>query len=169
MTAFIDLPQTLASQIEDIIDGTPGLTCLPDRYTFTAGEPAAPSGSCNAVWVWIGEIFNMGNQTPFARQADEVGCVIRPGVTLNVRVDVCYEETQDDATDTQHAATADCFHGLLRAIWCGLADLWASGELLGFDCRHTTLSQFTVGPRLGAVVSATLQISGEYDCSGAAS
>ena len=165
MTSFMDMPQQLAAEIDTILLAATDLTCLPDIDTiWTAGEPAAPTGLCNVVYVWIAELYNIGNQAPFGRQGDDVGCVIRPGVNLKVRVDVCYEETEQGPTAAQHAVTADCLHGLMRAIWCGLADLWAAGTLLDLDCRASTIGPFLVDQRLGGIVSATLDVSAEADC-----
>jgi hypothetical protein len=164
------IPELLALEIDEIIVGATDLTCVPDIDTvWTAGEPAAPTGQCTVVWVWISELYNVGGQAPFGRQGDSVGCVIRPAVTLNIRVDVCYEETEQDPTAVMHADTADCFYRLIGAIWCGLADRWAAGDLIGFNCQESTLSQFQIGQRLGGVVSATMTVDVEYDCAGAAS
>lgn len=164
-----DLPALLAAEIDVIVTGATDLTCTLDRVTYTAGQPAAPVSGCNAVWVWIAELYNIGEQLPFGRQGDQVGCVIRPGVTLKVRLDVCYEETEQDQSDSQQATTADCFHGMMAAIWCGLSDLWAAGTLLGLDCRQSTLSSFVVDARQGGIVSATMTLDVEHDCTGATS
>lgn len=165
-----DLPALLAADIDVIVAGATDLTCLPDRDTIiTGGEPAQSGGACTSIYVWVSELYNIGGQAPFNRQGDEVGCVIRPGVTLNVRVDVCYQESDQGPTVAQHLVTADCLHGLMAAIWCGLADLWAAGTLMGLDCRHSTLGSFVVGQRQGGMVTAMMTVDVEHDCAGAAS
>ena len=162
MTSFMDMPQQLAAEIDAHILAAADLTCLPDVDTiWTAGEPAAPTGQCTVVWVWIAELYNIENGRALG---DERGCVIRPGVTLKVRVDVCYEETEQGATATQHAEAADCLHGLMRAIWCGLAAAWAAGTLLDLDCRASSVGPFLVDQRQGGIVSATLDVNAEADC-----
>ena len=168
--SLADLPALLASEIDLIIAGATDLTCTPDMDTiFSGGEPATSVGQCTTVWVWISELYNIGGQSPFSRQGDEVGCVVRPGVTLNIRVDVCYVESEQGPTATQHATTADCLHGLMAAIWCGLAELWADGTLLDLDCRQSALSSFVVLPRQGGMASATMTLDVEHDCAGATS
>ena len=166
-SSLAELPALLAAEIDVIVAGATSLTCVPADTQWTAGEPA--STGCNQIWVWVSELFNIGDSVPFARQGDEVGCVIRPGVTLNIRVDVCYTESETGPTAVQHAETADCLHALIGAVWCGLADLWAAGTLLGLDCRQSTLSSFTINQRQGGVASATMTVEVEHDCTGATS
>lgn len=169
MTAFVDLPQQLAAEIDAVLDAAAGLTCVPDSIVYTAGEPAYPSGQCTQIWVWPSVLFNIGNQIPLGRQGDETSCVIRPATTLNIRVDVCYEESPQGPQAEDHASTADCLHSLMIAIWCGLADLWVSGSLLALDCRAVAFGDFTVSERSGGIVSATLPITVETDCTDVAS
>ena len=164
------LPSLLADDIDLIVTSAADLTCTVDVVQYTAGEPAAPVGNCQTVSVWIAELDNIGDQAPFLRQGPDVSCVDRPAVSMRVRVDVCYEEIETgDITAANHATVADCLYGLMAAIWCGLADLRASGELMGLDCRQTSIGDFVVGQRTGGIISATLNIEVEHDCAGAAS
>lgn len=169
-SSLAQLPALLAADIDTILTAATDLSCTVDVVQYTAGEPAAPVGACTVVSVWVADLFNMGDQPPLTRQTQEASCVARPGVTLNIRVDVCYEENeQGDITAAAHATVADCLHDLIAAIWCGLADLWIAGGLMGLDCRQVHLGDFTIGARQGGVVSAIMDLAVEHDCTGATS
>jgi hypothetical protein len=168
--ALTDLAVLLTADLDTILTAATDMSCTPDVIQYTAGEPAAPVGSCTTVSVWIAELDNIGDQAPFLRQASEVSCVDRPGVSMRIRVDVCYEDTETgDITAAAHATVADCLYDLMAAIWCGIADMRAAGTLMGLDCRQTSLGDFIVGQRSGGIVSATLTLEVEHDCAGATS
>ena len=163
MSTLVELPQMLLDHIEVILADWEG--CTIDRYTRTGGEPAVPSGGCTAIWGWVDQIYDMGGSGPLSRRGDEEPCITRPAVILKIRVDVCYTETETDQTDAQHATTADCLHGLMVAIWCGLSEDLAAGDLLDqADCHGVTLGDFQVEQRQGGYVSASLSVSTELDC-----
>lgn len=169
-SSLAQLPALLAADIDTIVTAAADLSCTVDVIQYTAGEPAAPVGDCTVISVWIGELFNIGDQRPMSRQSDEASCVARPGVSLNIRIDKCYSETeQGDISAVSHAEIADCLHDLIAAVWCGIADLWISDNLMGLTCRQVSIGTFTVGQRQGGVVSATLNVEVEHDCAGATS
>lgn len=163
MSTLVQLPSMLVDHVELIL--TDYDTCTVDIFQYTAGEPAAPSGQCTVISSWVDSIYDMGGSIPLGRRGDEQPCVIRPAALLKLRVDVCYEESEQGPTPTEHALVADCFHGMLQAIWCGLAEEWVSGTLLDVgDCRGVVIGDFQVLPRQGGIVSATLDVATELAC-----
>ena len=157
-----NLPDLLAQHVAVAVADA---ACPPDIIQFTAGEPAAPTGQCTAVWVWIDEIYDMGGSPALSRRGDEEPCIIRPAVNLKIRVDVCYEETEQGPTALQHATAADCLHGLMEDIWCWLTEEWvALGVLEQDDCRAVTIGPFQIGTRQGGIVSAYLDVHTEWGC-----
>ena len=163
MSTLTQLASTLLDQIQVVLaDYT---TCTVDVFQYTAGEPAAPSGQCTVISVWADTIFDIGGQIPFGRQGDTLGCVARPATVLKVRVDVCYEESEEGPTVAEHATVADCFYGLIQGIWCGLAEEWVAGDLLDqTDCRSVSVGDFQMLPRQGGIVSAVLDVTSEMEC-----
>ena len=163
MSTLNDFAHMLLDQVEVILaDYT---TCAVDVFQHTAGEPAAPSGQCSAISVWADQIFDVGGQIPFGRQGDTIGCVARPAVVLKLRVDVCYSESEQGPTVAEHDVVAECFYGLIQAVWCGLVEEWVAGTLLDQpDGRRTQVGDFQVLPRQGGIVSAVLDVTSEMEC-----
>ena len=163
MSTVNDLAHTLLDQTELILaDYT---TCTVNVFQHTAGEPAAPSSQCSAISVWVDQIFDIGGQIPFSRQGDTIGCVARPAVVLNLRFDVCYEESELGPTVAEHEVVAECFNGLIQAIWCGLVEEWVAGTLLDQpEGRRAQVGNFQVLPRQGGMISAVLEVTSEIEC-----
>ena len=151
----------LAQEIEDLLTAA-GLTV--DRVTATAGEPAAPSGQCQAVWVWLSEVFDTAQV--FQRRGDERGCLHRTALRLSIRIDSCYTERDDgaDQTDSEHLTDHDTFVDLIDTIYAGLVGRWAAGTLLGLDsCQAGKVGDVSIGARQGGIVSASMYVEAEYD------
>lgn len=165
MTSIRDLPHVVAAYVDAILDSA--TICTPTDTVVTAGEPAHPTTDCTdpAVWVWLDQIY--ASDQPNTQRGDDAGCVIRTVATIQVRVDVCYQETDDAAgpTPAMHLAAADCLHHVMGVLWCGIADEITGGKPFGLgSCRAVTVGAFEVGVRQGMIVSATLPLRVEVDC-----
>ncbi len=130
--------------------------CQPERITITAGEPAAPSGPCKAVWIWASRIED---EAAFETDA----CIVRSRLTISYRIDVCYTETVDDATDTTHLDAAECLYSLMDRIWWGIVTGKDTGTLAGStNCDRITILPLITDQREGGIVSATGEITIDY-------
>jgi hypothetical protein len=144
----LDLEEALA---------TSGSDCQPDRITITAGEPAAPAGPCTAVWIWADRIEDE------LELAD--GCAVRTRLTIAYRIDACYEETVEDASDAIHLEAADCLYSMMSRIWCGLVRFKDLGALAGSTgCDRIVLEPLATDQRAGGIVSATGSVTVDYHC-----
>jgi hypothetical protein len=156
--ATIDLLEELLSEIEEII-GTTSLDCEISKYQVTPGRPAAPTGqNCNVVSVWSPGAFN--GVTELFHEDDP--CVIRRGVELRWRLDLCFTETERDRTSAEQLAISTCIYGYGDAIWCGIAK--RIGEKLWGDCTAVAIDPLIVAEPLGAIVSVESGFRVHLDC-----
>ena len=150
---MIHLAYALAEDLESYVE-TSG-ECEVERVTVTAGEPAA--SACNAIWVWASRIEDDNFLNP--------ACVVESLLTVNYRIDVCYQTTAEEETDLMHADAAECLYSLMAAIWCGLVADKDANTLMGLgSCDLVNLAPLIVGQRSGSTVSASGSVIVGYDC-----
>lgn len=155
----VEALQAVLAKIEDLVATANVDGCGEEMlYRVTAGQPAAPVGSCSAVSVWASQYFNAATSL---FHEDSV-CVLSRGVQVEWRLDVCFTETEQDRTAAQHLADAECVYRLADVIWCGLAS--SLPEVLAVRCAQIAVDALSVVPALGGIYSVSSGFRFQLDC-----
>jgi hypothetical protein len=125
---------------------------------LTAAEPPSPVGECSIVYVWIPDVEDRNQFLPTDHRT--LGLL-----TINYRIHKCFTEEARDLTAQEEATIAECFYGLMEAIWCGLVDAKDDNTLMGFPRCSEIVLEPMVTERGGSEVRATGAVQVPFDCS----